>query len=130
MAATYWLGVIGSRRRTDRGAVEARIRAEMARLAAEHGTVGIVSGGARGPDTWAAALARQEGWPLEEKLPDLSGLGGDAPRHAWAERYYARNRAIAERCDELLAFVAADRRGGTEHTVRCARALRKGVSVA
>ena len=47
----HWLGAIGSRRRTDREAIKARIREVLAELQAEHGEVGIVSGGANPLDS-------------------------------------------------------------------------------
>jgi predicted Rossmann fold nucleotide-binding protein DprA/Smf involved in DNA uptake len=48
------VGIVGSRRRTDRQAVEACV----AELAAE--TV-VITGGARGPDRWAEEAARSRG---------------------------------------------------------------------
>jgi predicted Rossmann fold nucleotide-binding protein DprA/Smf involved in DNA uptake len=122
------LAVVGSRRRLDREHVEAAILAAVGELAPD-GAVIIVSGGCRGVDTWAAELARRHGWVLEEHLPDLAGLDAGAPRWRFSQRYHARNLRIAGGCDVMLAFVAPDRRGGTEHAIRCAEALGKRIMV-
>jgi predicted Rossmann fold nucleotide-binding protein DprA/Smf involved in DNA uptake len=122
------LAVVGSRRRTDREHVETTILRVVAELAGS-GAVVIVSGGCRGVDTWAAELARRRGWVLEEHLPDLAGLDTAAPRWRFAQRYHARNAEIAAACEVMLAFVAPDRRGGTEDAIRCAEALGKRVMV-
>lgn len=127
--ATYWIGVTGSRRRTDEEAVKARIQAEVEHAQRCYGEVGLLSGGARGPDTWAEAVARGMAVRLKVERPDLSGLGADARRYEFTERYYARNVRIAEQCQMLLAFVAQDRRGGTEHTIREAERLGRWVVV-
>ena len=124
----YHLAIVGSRRRTDRERVVAGMRRVVKQRKAEHGAVCIVSGGCRGVDTWAADEARRQGWGILEYAIDKTGLEG-APRWQWAKRAYARNEQIAERCDELLAFVAADRKGGTEHTIACARKLGKPVQI-
>ena len=38
-------------------------------------------------------------------------------------RYYERNKKIAERSDVIIAFVAPDRRGGTENTIKWTKSL-------
>jgi hypothetical protein len=58
--------------------------------------------------------------------PDLNGV------HVyWAatERYYARNQAIVDESDKIIAFVAPDRTGGTEDTIRRARRAGKPVEL-
>ena len=76
------IGIVGSRRRTDRDAVEACI----AELAPD--TV-VVTGGARGPDRWAeqAARARDDlatsGWHIEESLTALRSLGASTSAFVW-----------------------------------------------
>jgi len=40
------------------------------------------------------------------------------PRAAWAIINYARNKLIARDADILIAVVAADRKGGTEDTIK------------
>ena len=106
-------GIVGSRRRTD----EASIRAFVRELP-EGSTV--VSGGAKGPDSWATSEARKCGLEVVEHLPDLRGTRN---RIEATERYYARNRLIAQESDVVVAFVAPDRRGGTENTIRHAKEL-------
>jgi hypothetical protein len=58
--------------------------------------------------------------------PDLDRV------HTWwqaAERYYARNHRIVEDSDLIIAFVAPDRSGGTEDTIRRAERTGKPVEV-
>ena len=111
------IGIVGSRRRTDREAIEACV----AKLAA--GTV-VITGGARGPDQWAEEAARSRGLAVVVYKPDLEGV-----RARWeaADRHYARNQLIVDEADRIIAFVAPDRRGGTEDTIR--RAVRVGKPV-
>jgi len=111
------VGIVGSRRRPDRGSVE-RCITEL-----PPGTV-VISGGAKGPDRWAEQAARARGLAVVVHEPDLSG----ACTH-WeaAERFYARNQAIVNDSDRIIAFVAPDRSGGTEDTIR--RAQRSGKPV-
>jgi len=42
-------------------------------------------------------------------------------------RYHNRNQRIIDIADELIALIAPDRRGGTEHSIR--RAERKGIPI-
>ena len=111
------VGVVGSRSRTDREAVDALI-AELA-----HGAV-VVSGGAQGPDQWAEEAARARGLAVAVHKPDLVGA---VTRWQITDRYYARNQRIVDDSDMLVAFVAPDRTGGTEDTIR--RATRAGKPV-
>ncbi len=92
----------------------------------------FVSGGCeKGGDRFAEMLAKSWGtsltihYPRKEKLD--SGLVKTNPRAAYAKINYARNTIIAEQCDVLVALVASDRSGGTEHTVKEARRLKKKV---
>jgi len=113
------IGIVGSRRRTDRDAVEACI----AELAPD--TV-VVTGGARGPDRWAEQAARARGFGVVVHEPDL----GEA-RARWqaTRRYHARNQVIIDDSDRIIAFVAPDRTGGTEDTIRRAKRARKPVEL-
>ena len=72
-------------------------------------------------DTWAAETARQRRLVVVEHLPDLPPLG--SPRWKFTKAYHTRNRLIAEDVDILYAFVAKDRRGGTENTIKHAMEL-------
>jgi hypothetical protein len=115
--ATMKVGIIGSRRRTDRAAIEACV----AELDSE--TV-VVSGGARGPDRWAVEAAQQRGMSVVVLPPqlDLVRTYGEA-----VLAYHGRNQRIVDASDRLVAFVAPDRKGGTEDTIR--RAMRAGKKV-
>jgi YspA, cpYpsA-related SLOG family len=113
------IAIVGSRRRTDRAAVEAAV----AELPA--GTI-VVSGGCRGVDTWAAEAASARGLAVVEHRPDIHGVRnrGDAVR-----RYHARNRRIAADCDWMIAFPAPDRTGGTENAIAQACRLGKPIEI-
>jgi hypothetical protein len=113
------IGIVGSRRRTDRGAVEACI----AELAPD--TV-VVTGGVRGPDRWAEQAARARGLGVVVHEPDL---GGASTRWQATKRYYARNQAIVDDSDRIIAFVAPDRTGGTEDTIWRAKRAGRPVDV-
>ena len=84
----------------------------------------MITGGARGPDQWAEEAARSRGLAVVVYKPDLEGV-----RARWeaADRHYARNQLIVDETDRIIAFVAPDRRGGTEDTIR--RAVRVGKPV-
>ena len=113
------IGIVGSRRRTDRETVEACIT----ELTPD--TV-VVTGGARGPDRWAEQAARARGLGVVVHKPDL-GLA--STRRQATKRYYARNQAIVDDSDRIIAFIAPDRTGGTEDTIRRAERAGKPVEV-
>ena len=113
------IAIIGSRRRTDRETIETAV----AGLSAE--TI-VVTGGAEGPDSWAEQAARRWGLAVVVHRPDLDGVHA---RWQAAERFYARNQRIVDNADCIIAFVAADRTGGTEDTIRRARRAGKPVEV-
>lgn len=113
------IAIVGSRSRSDPETVDRFVRALPPDSV-------IISGGALGPDTWAAASARRYGLPLVEHIPDLSGVRG---RGEATRRYYARNQKIAEDCDRLVALISHDRKGGTEDTIRRAERLGKPVTL-
>jgi hypothetical protein len=109
--------MVGSRRRTDRETIEAAVGG------LPQGAV-VVTGGAEGPDRWAEQAARTSGLEVIVHRPDLHDV-----RARWqaAERYHARNQRIVDDSDLVIAFVAHDRTGGTEDTIR--RAVRAGKPV-
>jgi predicted Rossmann fold nucleotide-binding protein DprA/Smf involved in DNA uptake len=86
----------------------------------------IISGGCRGVDTWAELEAKSIGLETEIFRPALDGCNS---YRAACAAYSDRNRLIAEACDMLVAFVAPDRKGGTEQTIRFATALGKPVTI-
>ncbi len=114
------IGIVGSRRWKNREMVETLIHMLP-------GDVTIVSGGCIGVDTWAAETARQRRLVVVEHLPDLPPH--DSPRWKFTKAYHARNKLIAEDVDILFAFVAKDRRGGTENTIEHAMKLDVQVEV-
>lgn len=111
------VGIVGSRRCTNRNAVESLVW----RL--PEGTV-VVSGGAKGPDKWAEIAAKARRLDTLIFLPDL---GNVRHRGEVTRRYYERNQTVVDHCDVLHAFVSEDRKGGTEDTIR--RAQAKGIDV-
>ncbi len=113
------VAIVGSRRRSDRAAVAALVN-EL-----EPGTV-VVSGACEGPDQWAVEQARARGLPVLEFEPNLSGC---QKRYEFTKRYYARNQRIVDACDRVVAFVAPNRKGGTEDTIRRAIAAGKPVEI-
>jgi hypothetical protein len=46
-----------------------------------------------------------------------------------ADRHHARNQLIVDEADRIIAFVAPDRRGGTEDAIRRAERAGKPVEV-
>lgn len=112
------VGVVGSRRRKDSDAVF-RLVESLSKNSV------VVSGGCWGPDTWATNWAKKLELPVVEFLPGLPPDG--SPRWMYTKAYHTRNRKLAENVDILYAFVASDRKGGTENTIKHAKDL--GVEV-
>jgi predicted Rossmann fold nucleotide-binding protein DprA/Smf involved in DNA uptake len=80
----------------------------------------IVSGGCpKGGDKFAERIAKARGLTITIHHPKWDELGRGAG--------FARNTTIAEDSDVLIACVAADRKGGTEDTVKKAMKLGKTV---
>lgn len=82
------------------------------------GVTEIVSGGARGVDTLAAAYARQHGLTLTEFRPDYGLFGRAAPLR--------RNNLIVNHADAVLAIWDGKSRG-TMHAINFARKMGKKV---
>ena len=114
------VGIIGSRRWKSRSAVESLVNTFPADTT-------VVSGGAKGVDSWAAECARKRGLKVIEFLPDLPSNG--SPRWEYTKAYHARNRQIAEHSEVVYAFVALDRKGGTENTIKHAKELGVPVNI-
>lgn len=113
------VAIVGSRQRADRQLVRAAV------AALPPGSV-VISGGARGPDTWAVESAREHDLEVVVHLPDLEGA---ATSFEVTRRYYARNQRLVDDCQRVIAFVSPDRRGGTEDTIRRARRAGKPIEV-
>ncbi len=114
------IGIVGSRRRKDYWSVW-----ELVENLPDNSI--IISGGCKGPDKWATDHAKIKGRKIIEFLPDLPPSG--SPRYEFTRAYYARNKKIAENVDVLYAFVAPDRKGGTENTIGYAEELGKEVHI-
>ncbi len=80
----------------------------------------IVSGGARGVDTFAALYARKNGIKMTEFMPDYSRYGKGAP--------IRRNIQIAEYADAVIAFWDGKSRG-TKNTIELFKNLGKPITV-
>lgn len=111
------IAIVGSRRRTDPESVRALVGSLPVDAV-------VVSGHAKGPDLWAEQAAAERGLATSIFKPDLAGI---RHRGESTERYYARNQQIVDAADVVYAFVAPDRKGGTEDTIR--RAEAKGIPV-
>ena len=92
-------------------------RFDCGRINARIGDV-IVSGGARGVDSIAAAWARRRGIPVIEHKPDYARYGKAAP--------HVRNDLIVAEADRVVAFWDGRSRG-TQSTIR--KALKHGKPV-
>ena len=84
------------------------------------GVTEIVSGGAKGVDSSAAAYARQNGIPLTEFLPDYQRYKRGAP--------LKRNQQIADYADQVLAFWDGQSRG-TLYTINLFKKQNKPVTI-
>jgi hypothetical protein len=114
------VGIVGSRRRLDRKAVEELV----ASLPLD--TI-IISGGCRGVDSWAAEAGRDRGLEVIEYFPELPTK--NSPRWQYTKAYYNRNAQIAADSDILYAFVSKDRTGGTENTIKHAHKMNTPVHI-
>lgn len=109
-------GIVGSRRRECEAEVRSLVRSF------PKGSI-VVSGGASGPDYWAEDEANKLKLATIIFLPNKKGSGYQMACRAFTER----NKMIAESVDVLYAFVATDRKGGTEQTIKFAK--KAGVEV-
>ena len=111
------IGIVGSRKRTDRENVIKVVDS------LDLGDT-VVSGGCFGVDTWAEIRARERGLKTLIFRPDLSRIQN---RLDMIARYHQRNKRIAENSDIIYAFVTPDRKGGTENTIMWAKKLGKKI---
>lgn len=77
----------------------------------------VVSGGAKGVDSYAAHLAAENGISLIEYLPEYSRYGRKAT--------IIRNRKIVEAADVVIAFPSPNTSKGTYHSIDIAKRLNK-----
>lgn len=110
------IGIVGSRSWAGNDEVAADVEAVVNRFADD--TV-VVSGGAIGVDTMAQVAAVKRGLECIVHRPDYASCKTfEEKRRAPLER----NTLIVRDCKVLHAWVTADRRGGTEDTIRKANA--------
>ncbi len=82
----------------------------------------IISGGAEGIDTYAQWYAKKIGAVIIIYYPNPSEKSPD--------RYFNRNKTIAEQCDKLIAFDKGSSSGsGTLNTINHAKKLNKEIIV-
>ena len=81
----------------------------------------VVSGGARGVDRFAEKVAIRLGIPVEIIHPDWDGLGKTAG--------FARNSAIAERIEHLLAIMIPGGSAGSKDTIAKMMRMHKPVTI-
>ena len=114
------IGIIGSRRFLNKTSIKNTIDK------LPNNSV-IVSGGAKGPDLWAEKAAQSRNLKTMIFLPNLPPK--NSPKHEFTKAYYERNRKIAEHSDIIHAFIAIDRKGGTEYTINYAKKLGKPIVI-
>jgi len=108
------IGIIGSRRRNEKEDKIA-LTTVLERLFElyESYDIKFVSGCCpKGGDRFAEELAKELGIEIILFPPQLDKFKN------FRKAAYARNIQIAENSDELVAVVASDRTGGTEHTIK------------
>jgi hypothetical protein len=111
------VGIVGSRNYPSEPTVRSYVRSLPA------GTV-VVSGGARGVDSWAEDEARRCGLEVVVYKP----LEVVIRSRGFAAAAHHRNQAIAKGCDRLVAFSVGVSRG-TASTIRYARELGRPTEV-
>jgi len=112
-------GIVGNRIGWDKDFVLRKISDILMDKKANATTTTIVSGGAKGIDEYAKLFADLTFIKYVEFKPNA--------REPIPERYFNRNKKIAETCDVLIAFDKADGRSGTKNTIRYAKELNKEV---
>lgn len=84
----------------------------------------IVSGGCNGVDKWAENMAKKRKLKTKIFTPNFDGV---RTRKDMINCYYKRNKQIAKYCDIIYAFVAKDRKGGTENTIKYGKEFGKKI---
>ena len=117
------IGIIGSRKRTDKETIYAYVDSlNLDDI--------VISGGCYGPDTWAEDRAKERNLPK----PIIFKPRNPQPletKYDMIERYYERNRKIVETSDKIVAFTSLDgkKRGGTWYTINYAKKIGKPVEI-
>ncbi len=130
MAAIFFAGVVGSRRRNtlhDRE-ITFRLLDWLCHLHRQGAGVCIVSGGcSQGADAFAKEFALKIADPPLDYMEFPIDRTGVITRWDFTKRAYERNRLVAERSDALYCLVHPNRTGGTESTIGHMLALKKPV---
>lgn len=119
------VGIVGSRQRNtlrDREIVFDIVRAAVDAGLIKGQWVTIVSGGAKGPDSFAEEAANAKGLKtIIHRVPKSENRGD------FRKKAFARNRDIVIDSNYIFALVHPDRKGGTENTIEHAHELGKKV---
>lgn len=129
-----FIGIVGSRKYTNRLAVETAVN-ECIKKYGEY--IGIVSGGAIGADRLGKFVALDKNLnyieynPAHEAWNEYSGMPKEWYGKPYnVKNYFERNSLIAEKSDLLLAFIPAGHiSNGTNDTIGKAKKLNKPVFI-
>lgn len=125
---SFYLGVVGSRRRDRKKDYEIVFDLIKDSYLNYGRDLIVVSGGCKeGADSFAEKVCKQLGVPILIYYPDMiefNSLDINNYKKKYAIVAYARNTEIAVKSHTLLALVAEDRKGGTEHTIKQFKKLR------
>lgn len=129
---TIRVGVVGSRRRDsdkDFNIIYSYGYALINKARKANAELVFISGGCKqGADFFIKKFCEHNNIQLIEHLPNFNGLEAHNKNYRMVvERYYARNKLIAQDSDFIIAMVAPDRKGGTENTIKYAKELGKDV---
>ncbi len=119
MGVRVHIAIVGSRRRVDKEKVFQLVDN------LPYDAI-VISGGCKGIDSWAVKRAAERNLEVKVFKPNLAEVES---RIEATKRYYARNKQIAEAADIIHAFVASDRTGGTENTIKYAREFEKKIVI-
>jgi len=127
----FYLGVVGSRRRTTKVDYEIVQRTILDYYQIHKRNLIIVSGGcSKGADNFAEYVANKYGIPILIFYPNKQDKPNTGSYKAdYAIVAYARNTEIAMISNSLLALVAEDRKGGTENTIKTFQKYHQGYEI-
>jgi len=114
------LAVVGSRGFASRALVFEQLAQLLDKAERDTISMTIISGGARGVDTWAKEFADSRGIPVSIHIPDWAGTGKSAG--------YVRNHAIWDDATCGIAFWDGESKG-TEHSFKIAAAQGKALKI-
>lgn len=126
------VGIVGSRRRNgpqDKELLRQALNVLLKKLK-EGQSISLVSGGCpMGADRFAEELALDMRLFINIHYPNKQAMPNASRYEDFVIMYHARNTLIARECDMLIALVAEDRKGGTEDTIKKAKALNKPIVI-